>query len=187
MLMSLSSAIGHSPMHQQAQTRLATMVIVVVLGLQSVAILLRSNAWIWPFTDYPMYAWSHHEGERVSARHYIYATTADGEEIEILPEDVGVNIFLFERWGRHLMENPSIEVDTSGQVKNWLKSTTLFRLLKGEDGTDMTELFVTMAERNLGKDIVKLRVEDTSYVVTRNGHAPATPHVVSIDLDSENE
>ena len=171
-------------MPQQTQMRLASLVIVFVLAFQFMAVMLRSSVWIWPFTDYPMYATIHQEGERVSARHFIYATTVDGGEIEISPEDVGVNIFLFERWGRQLMDAPAAEAKPPGGIKGWLKSTALFRLLKGKDAADITEIFVALAEQNLGVDIVKLRVEDTPYIVTRDGFAPATPAVVSVDLST---
>jgi hypothetical protein len=171
-------------MTQQAQMKLASLVIVFVLGFQFIAVVLRSGVWIWPFTDYPMYASSHQEGERVSARHFIYATTADGEEIEISADDVGVNIFLFERWGRDLMDEPPGKTKAPGGLKGWLKSTAWFRLLKGEDQVDMAEIFLAMVERNLGVDIVRLRVEDTPYIVTRHGFAPATPEVVSVDVEA---
>jgi hypothetical protein len=171
-------------MTEQAQMRLASLVIVLVLGLQFMAVALRSSVWIWPFTDYPMYASSHQEGERVSARHFIYATTADGEEIELFPEDVGGNIFMFERWGHRLMDSPGDEVKELGGLKGWLKSTSWFRLLKGEHRVDLAKVFLAMAEENRGIDIVTLRVEDTPYIVTREGLAPATPDVVFVDAEA---
>ena len=94
-------------MRQHLQMRFATLVIMLVLGLQCTADVLMSGPSGWPFTDYPMYSRSHHEGERISgARYFVYATASDGREIEILPEHLGVNLWLFNKWAKQLTAKP---------------------------------------------------------------------------------
>jgi len=81
-----------------ARFRLISCVIIVALGLQIVAVVSRPGKWLWPFTDYPMYAQSHQERERIPAKHLVTGLTADGQEIPITFKDVGVNLWVFERW-----------------------------------------------------------------------------------------
>jgi hypothetical protein len=132
---------------------LASMAIVIVLALQSLAV-ARGHHMGWPFTDYPMYSQSHKEGERVQARRYVYATLADGSEVPLTPEDLGLGHFwLFTLW----VEAP---------------------LLKQE----RAELeFVREAYREQrGGEIVALRIEDHPVIVTREGaKAAPPPHVLA--------
>ena len=84
------------------QMKFATAVIVLVLGLQFLAVVTRSGKWAWPFIDYPMYSTSHQEGERVPARHVIYGITSDGAKIELTMQAIGVNLWMHEKWARDL-------------------------------------------------------------------------------------
>jgi hypothetical protein len=132
---------------------LASMAIVIVLALQSLAVARRHHMG-WPFIDYPMYSASHQEGERVQARRYVYAALADGSEVLLEPEDLGLGHFwLFRLW----VEAP---------------------LLKQE----RAELeFVREAYREQrGGEIVALRIEDHPVIVTREGaKAAPPPHVLA--------
>lgn len=183
-------------MTERAQMRIATSVIVLVLGLQFVAVALQLERWAWPFIDYPMYSPSHQEGDRVWGPHSISAKTKDGRELDISAEDLGVNFWLFDKWARLLMaEQPAAEqpgadlastATAADSIRAWLKSTSLWRFLKSKD-QDLNAIFLDMAERRLGIDIVQLRVEDTPFVVTRSGAAPAPPTVVIVDVGSDGE
>jgi hypothetical protein len=84
--------------------RLATSVIILVLGAQSLALAARWGRVGWPFTDYPMYSRIRQEGDRLSAGYFIYAKTKDGQEIEISPENIDLNPWLFLKWGQRLMD-----------------------------------------------------------------------------------
>ncbi len=84
------------------QMKFATAVIVLVLGLQFLAVVTRSGKWAWPFIDYPMYSTSHQEGERVPARHVIYGITSDGAKVELTRQAIGVNLWMHEKWARDL-------------------------------------------------------------------------------------
>ena len=70
-------------MASTAEKRIASAIIVLAFGCQFFAVVAQSNRLGWPFTDYPMYAWIHYEGERVKAYPLVSATTEDGQEIEI--------------------------------------------------------------------------------------------------------
>ena len=121
-------------------------VIVLVLGLQVISIITWSGRYTWPFTDYPMYARSQQEGDRVVGRHILYAVLEDGREIEITPDDLGGNVFVFQKWiGALQLERPGLQVSSddrraankrltdnrqSWPLRNWLTSTYLFRVVK---------------------------------------------------------
>jgi hypothetical protein len=69
--------------------RMVSLFIVVVLGLQSFAVIART-AKGWPFTDYPMYATSHQDGDRVPVESNLYATFDDATEVLVTPNDLGI-------------------------------------------------------------------------------------------------
>ena len=87
-------------------------VIVLVLGLQVISIITWSGRYTWPFTDYPMYARSRQEGDRVVGRHFLYAVLEDGREVEITPDDLGGNVFRLPEMDRC---SSSRTARTSGQ------------------------------------------------------------------------
>jgi hypothetical protein len=190
-------------MRQHLQMKFATLVIVLVLGLQSAAVVLMAGPSGWPFTDYPMYSRSHHEGERVSgARYFVYATASDGREVDILPEHLGVNIWLFGKWAKQLTVKPRgrgsmSEAHSPEPTMEPVKSKSLLRSLRerlhssrnwlhslSENKANLNSLFLPMLEQKLGIHIVRLRVEDTPFVVTRHGMAPTSPNVVLVNIGS---
>jgi hypothetical protein len=181
------------------QLRIISAVIVAVLGLQVFALATRSGKWTWPFTDYPMYAHSHREGERISAKHFVFAITADGREVEITPENLGVNLWVFERWAGALKREaewrgragPSATAVAGRPVKAntdrwpitiWLKSTWLFPMFKVKPDPDLAPLFLGHLQAKQGLDIVGLRIEDTAVALSRAGPVPAPPHIVELKL-----
>jgi hypothetical protein len=176
--------------------RIISLVIVAVLVLQAAALVSRPGKWSWPFIDYPMYAHSHQEGERIPAKHSVVATTADGREVAITPEDVGVNIWVFERWVGALKrqaEQPEAAAALAGTlsapvvvatwpVKAWLKSTWLFKFLKAKPDPDLAPLLLERLQARQGLEIVALRIEDAAVALSRAGPIPAPPIIVAIDL-----
>jgi hypothetical protein len=161
---------------------------VLVLGFQALAVLSRSGRWLWPFMDYPMYAGSHREGERIPARHTVYAITEDGREIPMNERTIGVDLFVFEAWGNRLMmeRQPTGTIEPRPErhwpLKDWLKSTTLFKLFKSKEDPDFTSIFVQLLEQKQGVKITRLRVEDAAVIVTRHGMEPAPEISVVVDL-----
>ena len=122
--------------------RLISLVIVGVLGLQSFAVVARTGKWTWPFTDYSMYSLCRQDGDRIVARHFVFGTTADGREVAIEPQDLGVVIWIYERWAAALLELGQDSGDAAGRdglakeqsqlptfqsrpwpLRDWLKST----------------------------------------------------------------
>jgi hypothetical protein len=191
--------------------RLISFVIIGTLALQFVAVLSRPGKWLWPFTDYPMYSHSHHEGERIPAKHFVTGLTADGQEIPITAEDVGVNLWVFERWAAALQRTAreqaagaasatmSIDGGDSGLpadavakaepwlLHRWLKSTWLFGVLKSKPNPDLAPLLLEHLQTERELDLVALRVEDAGVAVSRAGPVPAPPliHEVKLPLNSD--
>jgi hypothetical protein len=180
-------------MSDHIQKKIATGVIVAVLALQSVAVLARSGKWAWPFIDYPMYASSHYEGERIPARHVIYGITADGRELELTRDNIGVNLWLFEKWAGHMTAaQPAAKIPARKRqqrdgwaLEHWLHSSAFFQWLKAKEDPDLTPVFLDMFEKKNGTKLVKLRIEDTPVVVTRDGVAKTLENVVLIDRSLE--
>ena len=89
----------------------ASAAIAAVLTLQAAAIAGRVSWTLWPFTDYPMYARTYHEGSLVH-RYRLVGLLASGEEIEVRPEDLGLNFWKFDggpvRSLRRFGEYPSV-------------------------------------------------------------------------------
>jgi hypothetical protein len=190
-----------SPSENATTFRLISLVIIAVLGLQLLAVLARPGKWTWPFTDYPMYSHSRHDGDRVVARHFVYGTTVDGEEVPITPEDLGIVLWVYERWAAALVtagQKAHADVSASDQaaqapqvrpvkrnewpLRQWLKSTTLFQLLKSKPDPDLAIMLTDHFQTASGRRLVRLRVEDTPVIVTRAGQAAAPPRSVEVEL-----
>ena len=58
----------------------------------------------------------------------------------------------------------------------------MFQLLKRKDDPDLAVVITDHLLKVSGLDLVKLRVEDTPVIVTRNGQAPAPPRMVELAL-----
>jgi hypothetical protein len=172
-------------------------VIVLVLGLQVVAIVTWSGRYTWPFTDYPMYSASRQEGDRVVGRHFLYAVLEDGREVEVTPDHLGGNIFIFGKWISALemeqsglqvsddvrqLRNRSLTNTRSWPLRDWLTSTSLFRMVKRKPDPDLAALFIEHLEKQNGWEIRRFRIEDRGVIVTRSGPAPAPPRTVEIEL-----
>jgi hypothetical protein len=190
-----------SPSESTTTFRLISLVIVAVLGLQLFAVLARPGKWTWPFIDYPMYSHSRHEGDRVVARHFVFATTVDGKEVPITPKDLGVVIWVYERWAGALMAAAQQAEPGAGAndqatqepqlprfkrhewpLRQWLKSTALFQLLKSKPDPDLAAILTDHFQATSGHRLVRLRVEDTPVIVTRDGAAAAPPRSVEVEL-----
>ena len=167
--------------------RFATIVIVLVLGLQSVALVARTDRWGWPFTDYPMFSASHYDGELIDTNYYVYATTRSGREVQLTATNMNIDTWLFRKWARRLTTTedaiPRNSPEDSGSPAALPISTRLRNLLKNKD-PNLNSIFLEKAERMLGIDIMQLRVERTPYRVTRNGMVPAPRQPVLVDVSA---
>jgi hypothetical protein len=174
-------------MKQRTEMRAATIVIALVLGLQSVALVLKSDRWGWPFTDYPMFSASHHDGEIIDSDFAVYATTTDGREIELTAENLNIDSWLHRKWARRLTTGQqgvsAGQPDSSDSAANAPVSTRLRSLLKSKN-PDLNAIFLERAEQRLDIDIAQLRVEGTPYRVTREGMVPAPRVPVLVDVSA---
>ena len=82
-------------------TYLASAVIAAVLLMQALAtfdlyptLLSRPSSQFWPFTDYPMYRYARYEGTTIEW-YRVLAQRHDGSEVEVTPEDLGLNFRKF--------------------------------------------------------------------------------------------
>lgn len=164
------------------------MVIAGALVLQISAILIRSGPWAWPFTNYPMYASAHYENERVKALYFVYATFEDGNEKLIEYEDIGTTRPFHRVWAETLInypedeftlgaERPAIE-HTGSALRKKLKEIVSRKAI----AANYRHSFLKIAQSNLGKRIVHLRVEDYPAIITRDGWVQADESVVVKEL-----
>ena len=143
---------------------LVSAVIVAVLLMQTLAtfdifpaILARPSSQFWPFTDYPMYRYARYEGATIEW-YRVLATQADGHEIEVTPEDLGLNFRKFRDF-----------VVTSVRI-NDLETVRRF-----------AELY---ADRN-GTRLDSIRLERSGVILERDGLYPAPlTHTPAIKLPS---
>jgi len=79
---------------------LVTGVVLAVLAVQGIAAFgltpgpVEKAPFLWPFLDYPMYSTPHYEGDGIP-RYEVSAVTADGREMEITPETLGSDFWIF--------------------------------------------------------------------------------------------
>ena len=133
--------------------RAVSIFILFVLAMQTYVSVIPGGNDFWPFIDYPMYQHKHREGERIDGGHSVYATLADGSEIEIRPADVGTTYFKFQ-----------------GHVAK--------ALVRGRENSWKPLLQQFEKRRNV--KIVRLRVENYPMVITKEGGKPAPAEVVKI-------
>jgi len=146
----------------EAETRslgriLASGVIVLVLFLQAIAALgltpgpIEKTPFLWPFLDYPMYSTPHYEGDAIP-RYRVVGTTADGREMQIDPETLGADFWIF---------------------RNAFLFPFRFRADRGE-----LEPGVELFERRHGVTLVEVRLEDRPIVLSRSGSSQGPVELV---------
>jgi hypothetical protein len=163
---------------------LASLVIVVILGAQALAVIFRSEEWFWPFTDYPMYSTVHRDGDRLDKYYPLFAVFSDQSEKQVLPQDMDLTLFKFEgqllpiivceaarrnvveilplRYKRHL---PSCRPDSEARLRSMLERY----------------------EQRNGKKIARLRLEDYRYMITPKGAMKApTKILLTLNLTQPN-
>jgi hypothetical protein len=140
----------------RAHRRLVSLLVVLVLALQAhVTILflprdrfpaLRSirPPRLWPFVDYPMFDAPHHVGDTYSA-YRIVGIEADGSEVEIRGEDLGLGRWHFRKVRR--------EIES-------LKRPAAVRA------------FADLYRRRGGRPLAGFRIEDHKWIFTPDGFVP---------------
>jgi hypothetical protein len=161
--------------------RTISVVIVVIFSLQTFAILARTGSKGWPFIDYPMYATSYQEGDRVVVEPRLYATFADSTEDLVTPEDLGLDRWwAFHFWVLNALSTKSSESDRN--VGNFWRAKLINEdeppswMLGNRKTPERAVAFVVERyQERSGKQVVKLRLEDMGVLVTREGMKRVAP------------
>ena len=141
-------------------TFLISIVIFVILGVQTLAVVFRSgNGKYWPFIDYPMYSWSHREGDRIDVLPPLFAIFADRSEKQIFPQDLNLTIFQFEE----LLV--SAILCAAQKDKKELQSGQCVP----QKAEERLKALLKLYEQRHGKHIISLRLEDYPYILTKEG------------------
>jgi hypothetical protein len=170
---------GMETANQPWRFRMVSVVIVVVLGLQLFAVVVRSFKG-WPFIDYPMYAHSYEEGDRIPVDSRLYATLADGTEVPITPEDLGLgnSWWIYSYWiVQGLQGQPN-----KNALKGYLRSTftdsdepSSWQVGDRKSPERVLAFVLARYDHLYHTKIVKLRLEDYGVIVTRHGMERVPP------------
>lgn len=123
-------------------------VILAVLGFQAVATVgltpgpIEKSPFLWPFLDYPMYTQPHYEGDAVP-RYSVIGVTDDGREVEITPESLGTDFWIY---------------------RNAFLFSFKYRSKRHE-----LESGVQLFERRHGVSLLEVKLDNWPIVVTREG------------------
>jgi hypothetical protein len=162
--------------------RTVSVVIVAVLGLQLFAVLART-AKGWPFIDYPMYATSLEEGDRVPVDSKLYAGFADGTEVALSPSELGLGDLW---WMYHFWVVDPLKAGPrhSDAADSW-RSTFIDTdkppswMIANRKSPEQALAFILRRYDQLHhKKIAKLRLEDSGVIVRRQGMERVPPQVV---------
>ena len=160
--------------------RLISIGIVGALVLQSLAVLLRTGPWLYPFINYPMYAAAHHEGDRIAYEHTVHAIFADGTETAFKSADLDSSPYFFELWVKAMVALPGDTYALGGNsaaraaahssIRGWLQDKL------GSNAKALgrfVDVYTRRIEAKSAKTVVSLRVEDAPFVLTRAGFVRA--------------
>jgi|GEM_PF-1552618 len=112
---------------------------------------------LYPILEYPMYNTVFYEGATVPQR-YIYGTTAEGTEVNITHEDLGINVFM-------LMD--------------------VFDDIIEDEDTERLAFYVRYYEETYGVDLTAVRLEIHPLAVQREGfEEQATVIVLETSVDA---
>jgi hypothetical protein len=104
----------------------------------------------WPFIDYPMYSHPHYEGEKIS-RPVVIAVREDMKEMEIGPDDLGIQYWFFVRFVLALQRN----------------NDTVIRE------------YARVYEEKQGTKLAGFRVEDRGLLLSRDDVEPAPMEILA--------
>jgi hypothetical protein len=146
-------------------TRVVSLVIAVVLSLQLAAtfdlfprFLSRSTHLFWPFMNYPMYRAAHYEGS-VIERYRVFGRAADGSEIEVTPDDLGLNFRKFQ--------DIVVAALRSGDMPSVAAFAEIYRV-------------------RMGTRLVAMRLERHGHMLTLDGLQPTRPvRLAAVSLQTQ--
>jgi hypothetical protein len=106
---------------------------------------------LFPFLDYPMYKEPHYKGEKIQDVH-LYGVLDDSTEVEILPEDLRMNLWMFQ----------------------------LFLFAIDQDNIEEINFYTNLYEEMHKADLVGLRLENHPYVLADEGLVQGAPEVIKV-------
>jgi hypothetical protein len=152
-------------------TFLISIVIFVILGVQTLAVVFRSgNGKYWPFIDYPMYSPYHRVGERIDVLRPLFAIYADKSEEQIFPQDLGLTLFQFEQ-----LVVPAILCAAQKGKKERQSGQCV-----PQKAEERLKALLNPYEQRHGKHIISLRLEDYPYILTKEGPKKVPAQVLQI-------
>lgn len=149
---------------------LVSLVIVAILGIQTWVIAFNKYARYWPFINYPMYSGIKREGDRLDVYYPVFATFEDASEKQIVPSDLEINVFTFQKVFVAAILCAVHGDKPSAYPKRKCKEGELSRV------KDMLMTY----EARAGQRIVRLRVEDYPLIFTRDGPAKAPAKTLEV-------
>ncbi len=152
----------------------ATLAILALIGVQSIAIAFKIKIVLWPFMDYPMFSVTQYEGDPIEVEPRVFAILDDGSEAQMTHEDVGLITWTFAAFIRTALANsgPIVPTDDSGTPDQ-------------DARINLDNLVQLYNERHESK-LTGIRIESSPWIITRNGGQETTPKVLAeIDLTSE--
>ena len=157
-------------------TFLTSIVIFVILGVQTLAVVFRSPGSYWPFLDYPMYSGYHGEGDRIDVLRPLFAIFADRSEKQIFPQDLDLTVFQFENL---LVSAILCAAQKDKKDKKDKKELQSGRCVP-QKAEERLKALLSPYEQRHGKHIISLRLEDYPYILTKEGAKKAPAQVLQI-------
>jgi hypothetical protein len=151
-------------------TFLISIVIFVILGVQTLAVVFRYHIKSWPFTDYPMYSKYHQVGERINVLRPLFAIYADKSEEQIFPQDLGLTLFQLEQ-----LVVPAILCAAQKDKKERQSGQCV-----PQKAEERLKALLNPYEQRHGKHIISLRLEDYPYILTKEGPKKVPAQVLQI-------
>lgn len=110
-----------------------------------------SDPALWPFMSYPMYSYPNYLGDKIK-QYSIYGVLENDNEVQILPEDLGINYWIFMYSLKEALRKKNYE-----EIKN----------------------FAQLYEIKNQKDLISLQLRNTPFVLTEKGLVSEPQEIVT--------
>ena len=106
---------------------------------------------LWPFIDYPMYSYPKYLGSDIK-QYKIYGILSNSTKVRILPEDLGINYWIFLYGLKEALRNEDIQ-----DIKN----------------------FIQLYETKNKQKLMGIQLENHPLILTETGVILGTPEIVT--------
>lgn len=150
----------------------ASLAILALIGVQSIAIAYKVKIVLWPFMDYPMFSVTQYEGDPIAVEPRVFALLDDGSEVPMTHEDVGLITWTFAAFIRSaLADDGHVGLTEDGDSAE-------------EDARLNIDNLVTLYNERHERQLSGIRVETSPWIITRDGPRQTTPEVLA-EIDFE--